>query len=85
MDQANAELKIYSAEHFAFMSAVFGFPKKLWFDPVDRHDPKHLWEGTDAESGGPLNCHHVCTFTTAERRKKSVQRSNNAQTLHGGQ
>src|SRR5271154_961872 len=33
VDQAKAQLKIYSAERFPMMTAVFGLPEKLWLLP----------------------------------------------------
>jgi hypothetical protein len=68
VDQTAAELKIYSAERFPMMTAVFGLPEKLWLRPVSDDDHRRAWEGTDAKSGVTLNCYHVCTFTAFERR-----------------
>jgi ligand-binding SRPBCC domain-containing protein len=68
VDQTAAELKIYSAERFPMMTAVFGLPEKLWLQPVV--DDNHAWEGTDAKSGVTLNCYHVCTFFASEGRNE---------------
>lgn len=65
VDQAKAELKMYSAERFPMMTAVFGLPEKLWLRPVD--NDAQPWEG-DAKSGVTLNCYHVCTFHASEGR-----------------
>jgi hypothetical protein len=68
VDQVSAELRIYSAERFPMMTAVFGLPEKLWLRPVNDDDPRRAWDGIDAKSGVTLNCYHVCTFTASERR-----------------
>jgi hypothetical protein len=68
VDQTAAELRIYSAEHFPMMTAVYGFPEKLWLRPVEASDPQRPYEGTDARSGVTLNCYHVCTFRASEGR-----------------
>jgi hypothetical protein len=49
------------------MTAVYGFPEKLWLKtvPADHRTP---WEGLDAKSGVTLNCYHVCTFSVDEGR-----------------
>jgi hypothetical protein len=67
---AASELKVYSAEHFPMMTAVFGIPERLWLQPVDEGGPQHPWEGTDASSGVILNCYHVCTFAASENRNE---------------
>jgi hypothetical protein len=68
VDQTAAELKIYSAERFPMMTAVFGLPEKLWLLPVYDDNHRRAWEGTDAKSGVTLNCYHVCTFSASEGR-----------------
>ena len=68
VDQAKAELRIYSADFFPMMTAVFGFPEKLWLRPVDDASLPP-WEGDDATSGVLLNCYYVCTFNASEGRK----------------
>ena len=45
---AASELKIYSAERFPTMTAVFGIPEKLWLRPADDGDLQPAWAGTDA-------------------------------------
>jgi hypothetical protein len=45
---AASELKIYSAERFPRMTAVFGIPEKLWLRPADDGDLQPAWAGTDA-------------------------------------
>ena len=70
VDLAASELKIYSAERFPMMTAVFGIPEKLWLRPVDDGDLEPAWQGTDAKSGVTLNCYHVCTFTASEGRNE---------------
>jgi hypothetical protein len=64
---AAAELKIYSAERFPMMTAVYGFPEKLWLKTVPADHPTP-WDGLDARSGVTLNCYHVCTFSVDEGR-----------------
>ena len=66
VNQAKAELTIYSAERFPMMTAVFGVPEKLWLRPVDDDAPP--WEGFDAKSGVTLNCYQVCAFKASEGR-----------------
>jgi len=68
VDQSAAELRIYSAEHFPMMTAVYGFPEKLWLRPVERCDPQRPYEGADAKAGVTLDCYHVCTFMASEGR-----------------
>lgn len=68
VDQASAALKIYSAEGFPMMSAVYGYPEKLWLKPVHQYDPQHLWRGESAKTGVTLDCPYLCTFTAAETR-----------------
>jgi hypothetical protein len=69
VDQAAAELKIYSADGFPMMTAVYGYPEKLWLQPVDRYDPtRHPWQGASAKAGVILDCAHLCTFTVSETR-----------------
>jgi hypothetical protein len=68
VDLSASALKVYSAERFPLMTAVFGIPNRLWLQPVDEDDPQHPWSGTDADSGVTLNCYHVCTFTASEGR-----------------
>lgn len=70
VDQTAAELKIYSAERFPMMTAVFGLPEKLWLRPVGDDDHRRAWEGTDAKSGVTLNCYYVCTFSASEGRNE---------------
>jgi hypothetical protein len=70
VDLAASELKIYSAECFPMMTAVFGIPEKLWLQPVEEGDSQRPWDGTDAKSGVTLNCYHVCTFTASEGRNE---------------
>jgi hypothetical protein len=70
VDLAASELKIYSAERFPMMTAVFGIPEKLWLQPVDKGDIERPWEGTDAKSGVTLNCYRVCTFAASEGRNE---------------
>src|SRR6204780_75138 len=40
IDQSAAELRVYSAEHFPMMTAVYGYPEKLWLRPVESCDPQ---------------------------------------------
>jgi ligand-binding SRPBCC domain-containing protein len=68
VDQTAAELKIYSAECFPMMTAVYGLPKKLWLRPVEECNPIRPYEGLSAQAGITLNCYHVCTFTASEGR-----------------
>jgi hypothetical protein len=66
VSQRKAELKIYSAERFPMMTAVFGLRKKLWLRPVEEDGP--FWDGEANPDGVTLNCYPVCTFTAAEGR-----------------
>lgn len=68
IDQSAAELRIYSAEHFPMMTAVYGYPEKLWLRPVENCNPQRPYEGVSAQSGVTLDCYYVCTFTVSERR-----------------
>jgi len=68
VDQTAAELRIYSAEHFSMMSAVYGYPEKLWLRPVESCSPQTPYEGGSAQAGVTLNCYHVCTLTASEGR-----------------
>jgi hypothetical protein len=68
VDQAAGELKIYSAERFPMMTAVFGLRQKLWLRPVEVDDPKKYCDGDADPDGVTLNCYHVCTFSTLEER-----------------
>ncbi|MFN7995329.1 MAG: hypothetical protein U0Q18_17100 [Bryobacteraceae bacterium] len=68
VNQAGAELKVYSAEHFPMMTAVYGLRKKLWLRPVDLDDANDRWDGETDPEGVTLNCYHVCTFSTSEER-----------------
>jgi hypothetical protein len=68
VDQTAAELRIYSAEHFPMMTAVYGYPEKLWLRPVESCDPQRPYEGLSAQAGVTLDCYHVCTFTASESR-----------------
>jgi hypothetical protein len=70
VDLAASELKIYSAEWFPMVTAVFGIPQKLWLRPVNNGDIQRPWDGTDAKSGVTLNCYHVCTFAASEGRNQ---------------
>jgi len=69
VNQAKAELRIYSAERFPMMTAVFGLREKLWLRPVEEDDPKRYCDGETDSGGVTLDCYHVCTFSTAEERK----------------
>jgi len=68
VNQARAEIEVYSAEHFPMMTAVYGLRKKLWLRPVDADDPGHRWDGDTDPEGVTLNCYRVCTFSTSEER-----------------
>ncbi|MFZ3342952.1 MAG: hypothetical protein WA213_18865 [Terriglobales bacterium] len=52
------------------MTAVFGYPEKLWLRPIDNARGIPPWEGIDAKSGVTLNCFHVCTFSASEGKDK---------------
>jgi hypothetical protein len=54
VDQSAAELKIYSAERFPMMTAVYGIPEKLWLRPVEGRDSHPAFEGESAQSGVTL-------------------------------
>jgi hypothetical protein len=81
VDLAATELKIYSAEWFPMMTAVFGYPEKLWLRPVDDIANTPMWEGTDAKSGVTLNCYRVCTFSALEGRDQIRPKVNQLLTL----
>jgi hypothetical protein len=68
VDQADAELKIYSAERFPMMTAVYGYPEKLWLQPVDNNQTSPPWHGESVASGVTLNCYYVCSFNASESR-----------------
>ena len=68
VDQTAAELSIYSAEYFPMMTAVYGFPEKLWLRPVESCDPRRPYEGLSAQAGVTLDCYRVCSFTASESR-----------------
>jgi hypothetical protein len=77
VDQAAAELKIYSAERFPIMTAVYGLREKLWLRPVEDDDPNNYCDGHSVPDGVTLNCYHFCTFATSEGRdqlRTKVQR-----------
>ena len=68
VNEARADLKIYSAERFPIMTAVYGLREKLWLRPVDVDDPQNWCDAETDPSGVTLDCYHVCTFSTAEER-----------------
>jgi ligand-binding SRPBCC domain-containing protein len=68
VNQARAELKIYSAERFPMMTAVFGLREKLWLRPVEEDDPRRYCDAETNPDGVMLDCYHVCTFSVAEER-----------------
>jgi hypothetical protein len=70
VDQTAAELRIYSAEHFPMMTAVYGFPEKLWLRPVESCNPQRPYTGLSAKAGVTLDCYHVCTFAASEDREQ---------------
>jgi hypothetical protein len=69
VEQAAPELKVYSADGFPTMTAVYGYPEKLWLQPVDQYDPsRHPWRGESAKAGVTLDCAHLCTFAAPKQR-----------------
>jgi hypothetical protein len=69
IDQAESELKIYSAEHFPMMTATFGLRDKLGLVPVEDNVPPY-WDGKSDPSGVTLNCYFVCSFNASEGREE---------------
>ena len=68
VDQAAAELRIYSAERFSMMTSVYGLRPKLWLRPVEKNDPSTCFDGETAPDGVVLDCYHVVTFAATEGR-----------------
>ena len=69
VDQNEGTLKVFSADGFPMMTAVYGYPDKLWLKPVERYDPsRYPWSGRSAKDGVTLECERVCTFTVVETR-----------------
>ncbi len=69
VDQAKAELKIYSAEHFPMMTATYGFRDKLWLRLVEENAEPY-WDGETDQDGVTLNCYSVCSFNASEGREE---------------
>jgi hypothetical protein len=69
VDQTEAELKIYSAEHFPMMTATYGFRDKLWLLPVEENTPPY-WDGETDQDGVILNCYYFCSFNVSESREE---------------
>lgn len=68
VDQSTAELKIYSAERFPMMTAIFGLREKLWLRPVEQDDPQCFYDGETEPDGVTLDCYRVVTFSASESR-----------------
>lgn len=67
VDQKEAKLKIYSAEHFPMMAATCGLRSKLWLRPVQDNAKPH-WDDVTDPDGLTLNCYYVCSFNASEGR-----------------
>jgi hypothetical protein len=65
VDQAIAELKVYSAERLPMMFAQFGIPGKLQLRLVDNDNQRNYCQRAD---GVTLDCYYVCTFKASEKR-----------------
>jgi hypothetical protein len=69
VDQDEGTLEIFSADGFPMMTAVYGYPEKLWLKPVERYEPnRYPWSGPSAKVGVTLECERVCTFKVGETR-----------------